>query len=601
MLRIHFWLCFLFLGMASYSQVPIDASVLEKLDVRGLHVSILDDSTRKMKVAEVIQKQARFVLNQQEIPTFFMSGSRYWVRFVLQLDPRQSYVLELENTVIKDFAIHLQYPDGRITTLPRIYWGIEPEKRALHTWRNAVELPSEKTLTVYAEVYKSYGTLRIPFVIWTKKAFERSEKSRYSTTLYFFGIASILCLICLMVYFNTRQRKFLYYFMYVLSILLWRAFIEGFFVPFLSTNLLFLANPFYGNFFIVFSLLFFLLFLKTFLMNKDITPKYQFTILKILLFTVALSLVILLITGINALTFRWMGWLYVTTVVCTNVFTMLVIASGLIRKQGSALVYLISGTPLFIVSLLTVLCNAGIVATQWQPAYGFFEALIFEIVVLSIGLAFDFKKFILDQKMREIEAVRQSQKEKERISRDLHDTVGGQLSYVLYSLEGVKETGAQKRNEIVEDINHTLRHAIGNLRETIWAIHEENISIQDLSDRLKVYVRNLFRHREIDIDFRENISEDRHLQSAQALQMFRICQEILHNTFKHAHATNLVVNITSHQHINIQINDNGIGFFEDLVTEGMGLTNIKTRAQENGIRLTIQTAPSQGTKYSLLV
>jgi signal transduction histidine kinase len=104
-----------------------------------------------------------------------------------------------------------------------------------------------------------------------------------------------------------------------------------------------------------------------------------------------------------------------------------------------------------------------------------------------------------------LEAAQAIQKEKERISRDLHDNVGGQLSYVLYSLDGINTDDKSKRTEITGNVNESVRNVISNLRETIWAINDEAISINDFSDKLKVYVRSMFRNTETKISFTENI------------------------------------------------------------------------------------------------
>jgi signal transduction histidine kinase len=82
----------------------------------------------------------------------------------------------------------------------------------------------------------------------------------------------------------------------------------------------------------------------------------------------------------------------------------------------------------------------------------------------------------LKKKQKELEATQAIQKEKERISRDLHDNVGGQLSYVLYSLDGINTDDKSKRTEITGNVNESVRNVISNLRETIWAINDEAIS-----------------------------------------------------------------------------------------------------------------------------
>lgn len=208
----------------------------------------------------------------------------------------------------------------------------------------------------------------------------------------------------------------------------------------------------------------------------------------------------------------------------------------------------------------------------------------------------------LKKKQKELEASQTIQKEKERISRDLHDNVGGQLSYVLYSLDGINTDDKRKRAEITSNVNESVRNVISNLRETIWAINDEAISINDFSDKLKVYVRSMFRNTETKISFTENIQKDIQLNSLVGLNLYRICQEIINNAFKHSKAKELVVNIKSENNVIIQIIDNGVGFdVQSFSKDGFGLENIKSRASEVGITLELESKLNGGVKYKLLV
>ena len=224
------------------------------------------------------------------------------------------------------------------------------------------------------------------------------------------------------------------------------------------------------------------------------------------------------------------------------------------------------------------------------------------IILIGALVAWRLSVLNLRKKEKELELARSAQKEKERISRDLHDNVGGQLSYVLYSLEGLDDNDAGKRTELVTEINSSVRSVIGNLRETIWAINDESIPVSDLSDKLKVYVRQMFKHRNTKIVFSEKIEQNLQLNSLTGLNVYRICQEIVNNAFKHAAASELLVSIKASDRMEIEISDNGIGFDEEkLSDEGYGLANMKKRCEEAGVLMEVSSKPGKGTTYRLLV
>lgn len=193
------------------------------------------------------------------------------------------------------------------------------------------------------------------------------------------------------------------------------------------------------------------------------------------------------------------------------------------------------------------------------------------------------------------------QQEKERISRDLHDNVGGQLSYVLYSLDILDTDSEVKRSELKTNINQSIRNVIQNLRETIWAINEEELTINDFSDKLKVYVRAMFKNTQTKINFKEDIQHQGTFNSLVGLNLYRICQEIINNAFKYSNATELTIIISVHEKTTIFIKDNGKGFDFGEKTEGLGLANIKSRADEIGALLTISANINQGVSYTIVV
>jgi|GEM_PF-904668 signal transduction histidine kinase len=227
--------------------------------------------------------------------------------------------------------------------------------------------------------------------------------------------------------------------------------------------------------------------------------------------------------------------------------------------------------------------------------------LIISILLITIIVLWWINLTNLRKKEKELALVQKIQKEKERISRDLHDNVGGQLSYVLYSLDGITSRDSKKQEEISKSINDSVRQVISNLRETIWAINDENIPIQDFSDKLKVYTRTIFRHSAVEVKFQEKIENSITLNSLVGLNLFRICQEIINNVFKHAEASLVTISIESTDKISVTISDNGKGFELDSENEGYGLTNIKKRAEETGISVEMSSAKGSGVTYKLIV
>lgn len=228
--------------------------------------------------------------------------------------------------------------------------------------------------------------------------------------------------------------------------------------------------------------------------------------------------------------------------------------------------------------------------------------LLIGVALIILLITWRLNVIKLKKKLAEIENEKKLQQDRERISRDLHDNVGGQLSYVVFSLEGKEELSKEKRNEKNHQLADALRNVTGNLRETIWALNKEELLLQDISDKLKLYARNMFAYNDIKLKFDENIENDTPLNPLVALHLFRICQEIVNNVFKHAQATELSISVKKNAISTIEITDNGIGFlYESTEVNSFGLRNLKTRAAEINATIIVFSEINKGTKVRLIV
>ncbi|MBL0154851.1 MAG: hypothetical protein IPP93_15750 [Chitinophagaceae bacterium] len=128
------------------------------------------------------------------------------------------------------------------------------------------------------------------------------------------------------------------------------------------------------------------------------------------------------------------------------------------------------------------------------------------------------------------------------------------------------------------------------LRETIWVLNKDKISgVEFFDNPVNHAARFIESYASIQLQTEENITEGFELNSGQALQLFRICQEAITNACKHSGAT--VIHITAASATNrlsVRISDNGKGFDTGLDVLGhFGLQNMKQRAEESNLEPTI--------------
>jgi len=212
------------------------------------------------------------------------------------------------------------------------------------------------------------------------------------------------------------------------------------------------------------------------------------------------------------------------------------------------------------------------------------------------------------KQLQELETRERIQLERERISRDLHDNVGSQITYMISSLDNLSyqtsRAGVQKASDEINELGEFARGTMQQLREAIWVINKSEVSIEEFRLKLEEYCR-----KHLDVAngpaWKINISGDRQhlLPPGAALHLFRICQEAIHNTVKHAAAKNVTVEfIASASGFELWIIDDGVGFDPQARKEGhYGLDNMNERARQMGAEIDWQSAPNAGTKIHLRV
>ena len=198
------------------------------------------------------------------------------------------------------------------------------------------------------------------------------------------------------------------------------------------------------------------------------------------------------------------------------------------------------------------------------------------------------------RKIESLEFQHKMQDEKHRISRDLHDNVGAQLTSIATRLDMMSyDSDESKATSDLNKVSSEARQTIDLLRDTIWAMNKEGYSSSDFLSRVKAYGRRYFGESiQVELSSKGKIIE---LNPTEALNLFRIVQEAFQNTLKHAEATKVMVSFNGDDWI-LEIKDNGIGFSTSSSGhEHYGFENMKERASEIGLHLEISSKPAEGT------
>ncbi|MDD3772240.1 MAG: tetratricopeptide repeat protein [Weeksellaceae bacterium] len=205
-----------------------------------------------------------------------------------------------------------------------------------------------------------------------------------------------------------------------------------------------------------------------------------------------------------------------------------------------------------------------------------------------------------------IEAQNKVQEERLRISRDLHDNIGSQLTFIISSLDNLKFL-LQKDNsaytERISEINNFTRGTILELRDTIWAMNKQNIHLSDLKNRLNNFLKNAqnsIQNIHFELNMNDEIDDSHSFSAFEGVNLFRVIQEAVNNAVKHSAASEIKVNFDQiNQHYLISIHDNGKGIDSTQITHGNGLNNMHKRILDIGGELNIRSEINQGTTLEI--
>lgn len=194
---------------------------------------------------------------------------------------------------------------------------------------------------------------------------------------------------------------------------------------------------------------------------------------------------------------------------------------------------------------------------------------------------------------RLVEAERQA--ERTRISRDLHDSVGAQLSSLLAGVE-LARLGRQAAPEAplsLDDVEADVREALGLLRETVWALNEAEITVDGLATQLHRFAEGRARRAGMRASVRAEGDLGAPLSATHALQLYRIGQEAVQNAIKHSGGQRIRGRVCAEDGgVVLRVEDDGAHrppVAADGAPSGFGMRTMRDRAEALGGSLDVAT------------
>ena len=234
------------------------------------------------------------------------------------------------------------------------------------------------------------------------------------------------------------------------------------------------------------------------------------------------------------------------------------------------------------------------------------------LIILLVVLLYNRRNLINQNKYeKEINATQQQmalailsaqEEERQKIAKDMHDSLGAYLSSLKINMEVLQPVITEEKQPIYKNILSALGKVTAEMRGIAKNLVSDTLQQYGLEIAIEELVELINMSGKITIDFSAP-GEHKRLTPALETSVFRIVQELLNNTMKHAQATSVELRITeSNEHICIEFKDNGIGFDPGKIKDnkkGIGMKNMEARTRILKGKFDVTSKPGEGTAFKI--
>ncbi len=247
----------------------------------------------------------------------------------------------------------------------------------------------------------------------------------------------------------------------------------------------------------------------------------------------------------------------------------------------------------------------GVLDIESTEADAFGEADLFTAQTLADQLAVAIENARLYEETRQIAVM----EERNRIAREIHDTLAQGFSGIILQLEAAEQALSSDISAVERHLNQArslARKSLAEARRSVWNLRPQALEHLPLDEALRQEVDKFAQNTGTKASF--NVFGDRRdLPPEVEAGLLRICQESLTNVGKHAKATEVSVTLNFEEsEVELKVSDNGVGFRQRASAnkkrrDTFGLISMRERARGLGGTFEIQSKKGQGTLVRVVV
>ena len=248
--------------------------------------------------------------------------------------------------------------------------------------------------------------------------------------------------------------------------------------------------------------------------------------------------------------------------------------------------------------------NETIFVEVWAHAINYKGSNAWLVLVNDITEKIQLQNQLVEEKIRRQQEIAKAvidaqENERETLGRELHDNISQVLTTARLYLTCARDTPAMQEN-MIDRSRETISSAIEEIRRLsksmIETFHKEvglELSLNDLIENIRLVQR-------CNIILKFSVPDEQRLDDKLKMTIFRIVQEQLNNTIKHAEASEVQIAIMQKSRsLQVTIADDGKGFDTARKRKGIGITNIISRTELFNGRVKIDSSPGNGCRMQV--
>ena len=303
----------------------------------------------------------------------------------------------------------------------------------------------------------------------------------------------------------------------------------------------------------------------------------------------------------------------------TTPYVIILIRSCLIFPKKEQLIVGILSLICFIISIDTQSLKEGFLSSGNLSPQEINRSVIYIVfsATLNVAIIFAFVLALIDAFIKERQSRQQLKiahnqlriyslkiqdqailEERNRIAREIHDSVGHALTAQTIQLESALlfcHSDANKTQKYIEVSRELAIDALNEIRKSISTLRTELLQGKSLTETINLLIENFYKITNIRANLFINIRQP--LKTDINIAIYRIIQESLTNISKHSNATTVDIILEQQiECIHLRIEDNGQGFNKSENTTGFGLQGIDERVRALGGRFIVNSTLETGCK-----